>query len=179
MRTALLRSALLASALLGAATPAWAQGGSARSTLSGTVLDTGGGVLPGATVVVRNVATSVETTAATNSTGVFDVPALDAGRYTVTVSLDGFECAPPDLFVEGPIFTRFDLNIKKRFGLPRSRSFELGVDVMNLFNAINFNAVAQASNNATLNQVTSSYQDPNVTFDPGGRLMQLVFRFNF
>jgi hypothetical protein len=89
------------------------------------------------------------------------------------------DCAPSDVFVEGPIFTRFDLNIKKRFGLPRSRSFELGVDVLNVFNAINFNAVAQASDSATLNQVNSSYQDPNVTFDPGGRLMQLVFRLNF
>jgi hypothetical protein len=27
--------------------------------------------------------------------------------------------------------------------------------------------------------VTQSYQDPNVTFDPGGRLVQLVFRLNF
>ena len=45
--------------------------------------------------------------------------------------------------------------------------------------AINFNAVAQAGSGATINQVTQAYQDPNVTFDPGGRLMQLVFRFNF
>jgi hypothetical protein len=89
------------------------------------------------------------------------------------------DCAPADLFVEGPIFTRFDLNIKKRFGLPGNRSFDLGVDVLNLFNAINFTAVAQASSSATINQVTGAYQDPNVTFDPGGRLMQLVFRVNF
>jgi hypothetical protein len=89
------------------------------------------------------------------------------------------DCAPHDVFVEGPIFTRFDLNAKKRFGLGGKRSFELGVDVFNLFNAINFLAVAQASSNATINQVTQSYQDPNVTFDPGGRLIQLAFRFNF
>ena len=53
------------------------------------------------------------------------------------------------------------------------------MDVLNLFNAINFNPVAQAGSGATINQVTQSYQDPNVTFDPGGRLMQLVFRFNW
>ena len=40
---------------------------------------------------------------------------------------------------------------------------------MNVFNAINFDAVAQAGSGATVNQVTESYQDPNVTFDPGGR----------
>ena len=37
----------------------------------------------------------------------------------------------------------------------------------------------EAGSGATINQVTQSYQDPNVTFDPGGRLMQLVFRINF
>lgn len=51
--------------------------------------------------------------------------------------------------------------------------------MLNVFNAINFLAVAQASSSTTLNQVTQSYQDPNVTLDPGGRLVQLVFRVNF
>ena len=54
------------------------------------------------------------------------------------------------------------------------------LDVLNLFNAINFTPVAQASSGRRrINQVTGAYQDPNVTFDPGGRLMQLVFRLNF
>jgi len=83
------------------------------------------------------------------------------------------------VFVEGPIFTRFDLNLKKRFQLGGKKSFDLGVDVLNLFNAINFNPVAQTGAGATINQVTQSYQDPGVTFDPGGRLMQLVFRVSF
>ena len=83
------------------------------------------------------------------------------------------------MFVEGPIFTRFDLNAGSASSSPATKSFDLRPDVMNLFNAINFNAVAQAGSGATINQVTQSYQDPNVTFDPGGRLMQLVFRFNW
>ena len=53
------------------------------------------------------------------------------------------------------------------------------MDVLNVFNAIGFNAVAQASSSATINQVTSAYTDINNTFDPGGRLGQLVFRFNW
>ena len=89
------------------------------------------------------------------------------------------DCAPHDVFVEGPIFTRFDLTARKRFPFGARRSFELGVEVFNVFNAINFLAVAQAGAGATINQVTQSYQDPNVTFDPGGRLIQLAFRFNF
>jgi len=89
------------------------------------------------------------------------------------------DCAPHDVFVTGPVFTRFDLNARKRFDIHGKKSFEFAVDFLNLFNAINFNPVAQAGSGATINQVTLSYQDPNVTFDPGGRLMQLVFRFNW
>ena len=89
------------------------------------------------------------------------------------------DCAPADVFVEGPVFTRFDLNLRKRFPFAGTRSFDLAVDIMNLFDAINFNPVAQVGTGATINQVNQAYQDPNVTFDPGGRLMQLVFRVNF
>jgi hypothetical protein len=89
------------------------------------------------------------------------------------------DCAPADVFVQGPIFTRFDLNARKRFKLSGTKSFDFSVDILNLFNAINFTAVAQAGSGATINQVTQAYQDPNVTFDPGGRLMQIVFRLNW
>jgi hypothetical protein len=89
------------------------------------------------------------------------------------------DCAPANVFVTGPIFTRFDLTARKRFLLGGRRSFDLSADIFNLFNAINFLAVAQTGSGATINQVTQSYQDPNVTFDPGGRLVQLVFRLNF
>jgi len=46
-------------------------------------------------------------------------------------------------------------------------------------NAIGFNAVAQASSSPTINQVTSAYTDVSNTFDPGGRIGQLMFRFNW
>ena len=61
------------------------------SSLSGVVLDTSAGVLPGATVVIKNNATGVSVTLATNSSGAFSAPALDAGTYTVTVTLSGFK----------------------------------------------------------------------------------------
>jgi hypothetical protein len=41
---------------------AWAQGGSTKSGLSGSVLDSGGGVIPGATVDVKHLGTGVTTT---------------------------------------------------------------------------------------------------------------------
>jgi hypothetical protein len=123
-------------------------------------------------------------TSPTSSTG-YGALGPPTGRYLAPangpdcIQIHRGDCAPADVFVNGPIFTRFDLNVKKRFPIGARRSFELGVDILNLFDAINFNAVAQAGSGATINQVNQAYQDPNVTFDPGGRLMQLVFRFNF
>jgi hypothetical protein len=67
-----------------------AQGGTS-STLSGVVLDGGGGVLPGADVVAKNDATGVEQRSVTNGQGAFSFPGLTVGAYTVTVSLAGFK----------------------------------------------------------------------------------------
>jgi len=123
-------------------------------------------------------------TSATSANG-YGAQGPPTGRYLAPASgpdcIQVFrgDCAPADVLVQGPIFTRFDLNARKRFRFSDKRSFDFAVDVMNLFNAINFNAVAQAGSGATINQVNQAYQDPNVTFDPGGRVMQLVFRFNF
>jgi hypothetical protein len=74
---------------LAAAAPALAQG-SATTSLSGTVVDSGGGVIPGANVEVKNAA-GVTFTTTTNSSGTFSVPSLDPGTYTVTVRLQGFK----------------------------------------------------------------------------------------
>ena len=52
------------------ASVAFAQG-TTKSALSGVVFDSGGGAVPGATVIVKHLATGVTTTAVTNSTGAF------------------------------------------------------------------------------------------------------------
>src|SRR4051812_3268849 len=72
-------------------TSAFAQGGSVTGSLSGLVVDKDGGAIPGVTVEVKNNATSEKTTVVTNSAGVFTAPALNAGTYTVTVTLQGFK----------------------------------------------------------------------------------------
>lgn len=70
---------------------AFAQGGP-TSSISGTVVDSGGGAIPGATVTVKNDAgASFETVS--NSEGMFSVPAVRAGTYTVNVTLAGFKTA--------------------------------------------------------------------------------------
>src|SRR5262245_55208188 len=69
---------------------ALAQGG-ATSSITGIVTDSGGGVLPGVTVVITSAATGSKFEAVTNSTGAYTVPALSAGVYTVNFSLTGFK----------------------------------------------------------------------------------------
>jgi hypothetical protein len=74
------------------ATGAFAQG-SSTAGISGVVVDSDGAVIPGATVTVRNVKTGELFHTVTSGEGVFAVPALITGTYSVTVSLEGFKTA--------------------------------------------------------------------------------------
>ena len=68
----------------------WSQ---ALSAITGTVTDTTGAVISGATVTVTNVATGVAKTVTSNSAGAFNVTDLIPGTYTVRVELSGFQAA--------------------------------------------------------------------------------------
>jgi outer membrane receptor protein involved in Fe transport len=63
-----------------------------RFDLSGVVTDTSGGVLPGATVTVRNVDTGFSRTTVTDDQGRYSFTALPpTGRWTLTAELQGFQ----------------------------------------------------------------------------------------
>jgi hypothetical protein len=83
-------SLALVFALFGSAI-AFAQGGSSTSSLAGVVVDKDGGVIPGATVEVKNNATNEKVVVITNESGAWSVPALSIGTYTVNISLQGFK----------------------------------------------------------------------------------------
>jgi hypothetical protein len=109
------------------------------------------------------------------------------GRYLAPPSFPGCvavylgDCgAPRNLYVRGPVFTRFDLSFKKRFPFGRGASFDLQLDLLNAFDNINFTPVFDPSpNNAVAFQVTSAYTDINTTHDPGGRIGQIIWRVNW
>jgi hypothetical protein len=82
--------ALALCALLGMTADAAAQGGT-TSTLSGIVVDTAGGVVPGAAVVVKHAATGTAFDGVSNAQGAFSFPGLNPGTYSVTVTLQGFK----------------------------------------------------------------------------------------
>ena len=60
------------------------------STITGTVIDPQKAIVPGATVVVTNEGTNASEELVTNADGLFTVPLLPAGTYSVTVTLTGF-----------------------------------------------------------------------------------------
>jgi hypothetical protein len=59
--------------------------------LAGTVLDTSGGVLPGATATMTNTQTNQVQTTVTGATGAFIFPQLQPGTYKVVIELSGFK----------------------------------------------------------------------------------------
>ena len=89
------------------------------------------------------------------------------------------DCAPRTTLIRAPWFTRVDIGVTKRFNLKGTMNIEVRGDVLNLFDNINFNPVANPGTGATIFQVTSAYTDASNTYDPGGRLGQLMIRFNW
>ena len=60
---------------------------------TGQVTDNTGAVMQKAAVTARNVDTGVETATVTNRAGVYTIPYLLAGNYSVSVRATGFETA--------------------------------------------------------------------------------------
>jgi hypothetical protein len=82
-------SIVLLVVLSSAASSARAQG--LTGQISGVVTDSGGGVLPGATVVLKNAGTNATRETVTGADGAFLFPDLLAGKYDVTVTVSGFK----------------------------------------------------------------------------------------
>jgi hypothetical protein len=89
------RGALAIAAILyiGLFTPLWSQLG--NSVLTGIVEDASKARIPGVEVVANNSQTGVETTVITNEAGVYNIPNLVPGVYTLRASLPGFQ---PQIF---------------------------------------------------------------------------------
>jgi hypothetical protein len=136
------------------------------------------------TIKAFNVSATTTTGYAGNNvpTGRYIAPAN--GRNCVQV-VEG-NCGFTNLFITGPKFVRFDLSLIKRIRIKEGMNFELRGEFLNAFNNINFLgntnltlSNTNAQNNTNFGLVTSAYRDVNNTQDPGGRLIQIVGRFNF
>ena len=123
----------------------------------------------------------------TTPTGYSIARGVPTGRYlrpssdANCIAIYRFDCNTPDIILNGPLFSRWDMRLKKRFQIWGDVNFELMAEVLNVFDTINFNhsvAFAPANGEDTF-RVTSAYTDVNTTFDPGGRIGQLVWRVNW
>jgi outer membrane receptor protein involved in Fe transport len=87
----------------------------AGATLSGTVNDPSGAVVPNAQVSARNTATGVARTATTDSAGFYSIPNLLPGAYEVTVTAPGFSTAVQSS-IELAVGAQQQLNIPMKIG---------------------------------------------------------------
>ena len=130
-------------------------------------------------------------TSSTSATGYSTSLGVPEGRYIAPansadcIQVKAGDCAPRAVIIRTPFFTRFDIGVTKKFPIKGRTNFEVRFDVLNLFDNVNFDPVDLDDNpqgtatSAQLFQVTSAYRDPSNTYDPGGRLGQLMFRINW
>ncbi len=128
--------------------------------------------------------------------------AAPTGRYIAPAGLNcpqqfSGQCGFTTLIVHGPNFTRLDLGIEKKFKFSETKNIELRFEFLNAFNNIdwrlgsyNNDTVTIGANNADIPTYTlatfgqllgsnTAYRDVSTTNDPGGRVGQIVLRFNF
>src|SRR5947207_12963602 len=85
------RSIALVIVLFLALSPGWAQ--TITGSITGTVTDPAGAVIPNATVTAKNVNTNITTEAKTTAAGVYNLLFLPVGSYTLSVQATGFKMA--------------------------------------------------------------------------------------
>ena len=107
------------------------------------------------------------------------------GRYIAPangadcIQLKSGDCAPRTLLLRAPWFIRLDIGFTKRVPLYGRTSIEVQFDLLNAFANVNFNPAANPGTGATIFQVNSGFTDASNTYDPGGRLGQIMIRFNW
>lgn len=82
-------STLLVVAAMALAAPA-ASAQTVTGTMQGTVTDTTAAIIPGVTIVIKNLETGATREVTTNESGFYSAPFLAVGRYSVTAKLNGF-----------------------------------------------------------------------------------------
>ncbi len=140
-------------------------------------------MLPDDVVLNTRRAYSVTTTTADGYSSSLGPP---QGKYIAPansgscIQIRAGDCAPRNMLIRAPWFVRFDVGATKRFKLRGdTMNIEVRLDFLNLFDNVNFNPTYSPGSGATIFQVTSGYTDASNTYDPGGRLGQVMIRINW
>lgn len=84
-----------------------------NGTIVGNVFDPTGAVVPGAKIVVTNIDTNTVRTTTTDGSGAYSVPALPAGNYALTVTMNGFASQKTDkITLLATATARIDFSLK-------------------------------------------------------------------
>jgi len=137
-----LRRILLLASVIAIAIPLLA---AITGTISGTVSDPRGGVMPGVRVTALNEQTGVIQTTTTDGKGFYSFPALDVGAYTIKTSVNGF-----DSFEEKGITVDTDSSVRTDILLKVGRVTQVEV--------ITSNALQVESQSTQLGEVLESEQ---------------------
>ena len=107
------------------------------------------------------------------STTGYSALGVPEGRYIAPANSESCiqvkvgDCAPRSLLIRAPFFTRFDIGLTKRFPFKGTANFEFRVDVLNLFDNINFNPVANPGDNDDIFQVGDGLPRSGQQLRPG------------
>jgi hypothetical protein len=124
-------------------------------------------------------------TDATTANGYSVALGAPSGRYikpssdASCVAIYRGDCNAPDIEINGPLYKKIDLRIKKLFPFLSRGSIEVDIEALNAFANINFNHQLNPGDGADIFRVTSAATDINTSGDPGGRVGQIVFRINW
>jgi hypothetical protein len=97
------RGSWLVISLIALASSSWAQFGSG---FQGTVTDKSGAIVPGVTIRVTNIDTGITREVVSSESGVYVVPSLNSGNYSIQATKEGFVTAKQDRLVLEPDLIR-------------------------------------------------------------------------
>ncbi len=90
----------------------FAQSSGNSGTITGTVTDPTGAVIPGATVTIRNPVSQYERTVTTDKAGHFQFPNVPFNPYHMTVTMNGFDNAAQDVDVVSVVSVSANVSLK-------------------------------------------------------------------
>src|SRR5262249_17050755 len=82
------------------------------TSVSGTVVDPSGAVVPDATVEIRNPVSQFERSVTTDSSGAFSIPNIPFNPYHMTVARSGFASYAQDLDLRSPLPVNLKINLQ-------------------------------------------------------------------
>ncbi len=104
------------------------------------------------------------------------------------VSTYAGQCGFNNLVIYGPSFFKFDVSVSKKFNFGERKNLEIKATALDALNHPNFRVGGWTADitgsgccGSTFGQLGNgtAYQDVSTTNDPGGRLIDLMIRFNF